>query len=95
MNANVNNQLSTKNECSKTKPVNEPYEVWRNEASGWEWRVLKKYQSPAKEATNPYSRWMCAVKSPMTYPRYDMGDVYVREELTNAVKVNNPVVDKW
>lgn len=60
------------------RKVNEPYEVWRN-GQGWEWRVLKKYQTPEKEAENPYARWMVAVKSPHTFGGYDMGDTYIRD----------------
>lgn len=80
--------------------VNEPYEVWRN-AHGWEWRVLKKYQTPEKEATNPYARWMCAVKSPHTFGSYDMGDTYIRDildlggELVATSHSPFPEVEKW
>ena len=86
-----------KNECGKTRKVNEPYEVNRNERAGWEWRVLKKWQAPDKEAGNPYARWFCAVKSPMTGGGYDMGDVYVNEVLSNGRKVNIDVMilEKW
>jgi hypothetical protein len=86
-----------KNECGKTRKVNEPYEVYRNEAAGWEWRVLKKWQAPDKETNNPYARWFCAVKSPMTGSGYDMGDVYVSEVIGNGRKVNTDVVilERW
>ena len=43
-----------KNECGKTRPKDQPYEVWQNPAAGWTWRVLKKYQNPEKEADNEY-----------------------------------------
>ena len=78
---------TTKNECGKTRKVNEPYEIWKNEDAGWEWRVLKKYQTPEKEAGNQYARWHCAVKSPFTFGSYDQGDTYVQEIKANAVKV--------
>ena len=61
----------------KTRDVNQPYEVYVNRMAGWEWRVLKKYQAEEHEKTNPYARWMCAVKSPMTYGSYDLGDTYI------------------
>ncbi len=94
-----------KNLCGKTRKVNEPYEVWRN-GSGWEWRILKKYIGPDKEPGNPlatpktadpYARWFCAVKSPMTGVSYDLGDVYVLEIIRNAVKVDvSPdTLEKW
>jgi hypothetical protein len=60
--------------------------VWKNN-SGWEWRVLKKYQTPEKEKGNVYARWFCAVKSPLTQGTYDMGDTYVRDVKDNAFKV--------
>lgn len=76
----------SKNLCGKTRPESKPYEVWENKAAGWEWRVLKKYQSPDKEAGNQYARWFCAVKSPFTYGQFELGDVYVREITSQAVK---------
>jgi hypothetical protein len=77
-----------KNECGKARKVDNPYEVWKS--GSWYWLVLKKYQSPEKEAANPYARWFCAVYTPMTYGTYneatnkpegscDMGDTYVRD----------------
>ena len=87
---------AVKNECGKTRKVNEPYEVWRNQ-SGWEWRVLKKNQNPVKEAANPYASWFCAVKSPYTFGSYDMGDTYVSEVKGNAVKVefDPETLERW
>lgn len=85
-----------KNLCGKTRKVNQPYEVWVNNA-GWEWRVLKKWQADDKEVGNPYARWFCAVKSPMTHGSYDLGDVYVSEVKANArqMKILPPVLDQW
>ncbi len=83
-----------KNTCGKTRKVNEPYEVWRS-SSGWECRVLKKYQSPDKEAGNAYARWFCAVKSPMTHGSYDMGDVYVSEIKAQAYLANTGISEQW
>lgn len=74
----------TKNLCAKTRPLNNPYEVWTR--PDWEWRVLKKYQTPENENKNPYARWFCAVKSPMTYGSYDYGDVYVCDIIKYATK---------
>jgi hypothetical protein len=84
-----------KNTQSKTMSVNSPYEVWQSFDGSWTWRILKKWQSPDKEAGNEYARWFCAVKTPMTGNSYDIGDVYVSEIKRNAVKVENPVLDKW
>ena len=70
----------TKNLCGKTRKVDNPYEVWKNVLlPDWEWRVLKKWQSPANEAKNKYARWFCAVKSPMTYGSWEYGDTYVSD----------------
>ena len=64
-----------KNECLKERKTENPYEIWVND-SGWEWRILKKWQV---DDDKPYSRWFCAVKSPFTFGSFDMGDVYVKE----------------
>ena len=63
-----------------------PYEVWKSFDGSWTWNVLKKYQTPEKEALNPYARWFCYVTSPFA-PHGDMGDVYIREIKANAAKV--------
>ena len=73
------------NLCGKTRKVEEPYEIWK--AGDWEWRVLKKYQSPENEKKNSYARWFCAVKSPFTYGSYEYGDVYVHDITSQAKKV--------
>lgn len=73
-----------KNLCNKTVDVETPYEIWETLDGLWEWRVMKKYQKPSKELTNPYARWFCAVKSPHTYDTYDYGDVYVAEILNRV-----------
>ena len=74
-----------KNNCGKSRDVSNPYEIWR--AGDWEWRVLKKYQSPDKEKENKYARWLCAVKSPYTVGGYDIGDTYVSDITSVARKV--------
>lgn len=83
-----------KNQCSRTRDVNNPYLVYRNNEN-WEFRVLKRYQSPENELKNAYARWFCAVKSPMTFGRYDLGDCYIKHVVNNAYLVNNPILDKW
>ena len=74
-----------KNECSKTRDKSDPYEIWTN--GSWTWNVLKKYQKPSLEAKNPYARWFCLVVTPMTGPLGDMGDVYVSDIKSNAVRI--------
>ena len=76
-----------KNPCGKTVSVDEPYEIYKDELSGFEWRVLKKYQMPHKEAENRFARWFCAVKSPMTHGSWEMGDVYARDVKTYGERV--------
>jgi len=73
-----------KNECLKTRPLANPYEIWIN-PQGWEWRVLKKWQVDDEK---PFARWYCAVKSPFTYGQYEYGDVYVSEIKQYATKLN-------
>lgn len=69
-----------KNNCAKTRKVDNPYHIFRNKAlPNWEWRCLKKYQSPDKEKENPYARWLCAVKSPYTYGAWEYGDTYISD----------------
>ena len=76
-----------KNECAKTRPKDNPYEVWQSPDGSWTWAVLKKYQTPDKEASNPYARYFCFVTSPFC-PFGELGDVYVNEIKSQAVKVS-------
>jgi len=83
--------MKEKNLCGKTRKIDEPYEVWQGRTGygydGWEWRVLKKWQSPSKETTNQYARWFCAVKSPFTFGDFEYGDVYVCDIIDYADRV--------
>ena len=72
------------NTQGKTVTRDRAYEVWR--AGNWTWYVLKKYQSPENEAKNPYARWFCDVVTPIC-PDGEMGDVYVREIKSSAVRI--------
>lgn len=65
------------NPCAKKVTPENAYEVWQSFDGAWTYFVLKKYQSPEKEAQNPYARWYCMVTSPATTERGDWGDVYV------------------
>ncbi len=62
-----------KNLCLKERKPGDPYEVWANV-----WHVLKKWQVNDDE---PYARWFCLV------PEGEMGDVYVQEIKSSAVKL--------
>ncbi len=75
----------SKNLCGKTRPIDQPYEVWRR--GDWEWRVLKKYQSPEAEEKNPFARWFCGVRSPFTYGEFEFVDVYIKDIKNHAEMV--------
>ena len=47
-----------------------------------EWRVLKKYQAPDKEAQNEHAVWFVAAQSEATFGGWDYGDTYVKD-ITN------------
>ncbi len=76
-----------KNLCGKRRDVENPYEVWISHDGTWEYRVLKKYQSPEKEAQNPFARWHCAVKSPYTHGSWEYGDTYVKDVKNGTARV--------
>lgn len=69
------------NLCNKTRPVDEPYEVWVH--GGWTWRVLRKYQA---DDAKPYARWFCHVTSPYV-PEGELGDVYAADVMRTACQV--------
>jgi alpha-tubulin suppressor-like RCC1 family protein len=75
-----------KNPMGKMRPVNRPYEIWEAEGRDgkWEWRVLKAWQT---DPYKPNARWFCAVKSPMTFGSFDMGDVYAADVIKYAHRV--------
>ncbi len=73
-----------KNLCNKTRPKSNPYEVWQ--ADNWTWNVLKKYQSPEKEAANLYARWFCSVVTPIC-PEGELGDVYCTDIKRRAIRI--------
>ena len=61
-----------------TRDIENPIEVWKG-PENFEWRILRKYESPENEAKNPTATWFCAVKSNITYGDFEYGDVYVSE----------------
>ncbi len=70
--------MNSKNLCAKTRPKENPYEVWESPDGSWKWFILRKYQKPELEAKNIYARWFCFVTSPFV-PDGEYGDTYVRE----------------
>jgi hypothetical protein len=71
-----------KNLCAKTRDKNDPYEIWQR--GDWEWRILKKLQA---DDSKPYARAFCAVKSNFTYGEFELGDVYIADYKSVAVRV--------
>jgi hypothetical protein len=78
----------SKNLHGKTREVSNPYLIITE--GDWEWRVLKRYQSPDAERANPYARWFVAVKSPMTYGSWEMGDSYISQIPTAVAGMDFP-----
>tara|TARA_R110002167_G_scaffold281166_1_gene486598 strand:+ start:336 stop:611 length:276 start_codon:yes stop_codon:yes gene_type:complete len=70
-----------KNLLGKSRKQDNPYAVFKGEGpfGETEMLLLKTYQIPTKERENVYARWFVAVKTPMTYGSYDMGDSYIKE----------------
>ena len=85
--------MATKNLQGKTVTRENAYEVWQTLDGSWTWYVLKKYQSPEKEAENPYARWFCDVTSPFVGERGELGDVYVRDIVGHAVKIHERPIE--
>ena len=75
-----------KNECLKTRPRENPYEVWKSPDGQWTWNILKKYQV---DDNKPYARWFCYVTSPICPPPNggEYGDTYVKDIKSQGRKV--------
>ena len=71
-----------KNTMLKTRPVDNPYEIWV--CGRWEWRVLKKWQA---DDNKPNARWYCFVTSPLC-TQGEYGDCYVKDIKKYAGKLN-------
>jgi hypothetical protein len=84
---------ATKNLMGKTRKVNDPYAIWVRD--GWEWRVLKHYQAPQKEADNQYARCFCAVKGSGTFDGFDLGDTYIRDYESVAYPLTETEMVEW
>ena len=79
-------KMAIKNECAKTRKLEDPYEIWKcrmdmgfGDVIDIEYRILKKYQTPKKEAENPLARWYTAAKSEATFGSWEYGDMYARD----------------
>jgi hypothetical protein len=74
----------------KKAPMEKPHAIFEgyDTHAGWEWRILKTYQKPAKEQENQYARWMVAATSPFMHGGgYEQGDTYVRDIVCSALLV--------
>ena len=65
------------NPFAKSRPVNQPYAIYR--AGDMTWHVCKTYKTPANERGDMYARWFVWAKSPMTYGSFEGGDTYASE----------------
>jgi hypothetical protein len=76
-----------KNLQGKTVKRENAYEVWQSRDGSWTWYCLKKYQNPETEAKNQYARWFCDVVSPFVGEGGELGDVYVSEIKSSAIRI--------
>ena len=84
-----------KNLCGKTRDVNNPYEIWKGSCfpmGDIEYRVLKKYQKPSLEKSNPYARWFVACKSEATFGTWEYADTYIKDITSFCTKVEPSIV---
>lgn len=65
--------LSTKNDCGKTRPKENPYETW--DMGFCLYHVLKKQKSPAGEAKDKFARWTVYAEGEFC----EVGDMYAAE----------------
>jgi hypothetical protein len=63
------------NPFAKTRPVNQPYAIYR--AGDMIWHVCKTYKQVKNE--DAYARWFVWASSPMTYGDFEGGDTYALE----------------
>jgi len=68
--------VASKNLMGKTRTKENAYSVVT--VGDWKWYILKHYQSPEKEATNPHARVFCWVESPYCGGG-EFGDTYLKD----------------
>lgn len=79
------------NPCARTVKPEQAYEVYQTLDGAFTYFVLRKYQTPSKEAHNPYARWYCMVVSPAC-PKGEYGDAYRSKVLDGTRLIANPLV---
>lgn len=67
------------NPYGKTRKQDNPYSIYEDKRTGWTWKILKLNQAPENAKKNPYASAFCAVSSPDTYGRADLGDTYLND----------------
>ena len=89
----------SKNKFGKSVDVANAYATYRfdhpiNKGMYFEWKILKTYQIKKNEDNNQYARWYTACKSPMTYDRWEYGDVYIKDIMEVNAKLID-ATDEW
>lgn len=80
MNNETTKKKRAKNSWAKERPFDNPYVIITHpNFPGWEWRILKAYQTAKNEAANPYARWLMQTKGVGTFGHYSYGDGYISE----------------
>jgi len=86
--------MSKSNPCSKTRKLDNPYEVWKCKMQlgldvlTIEYRVLKKYKNPENEAKDPSARWFTAAKSDATFGNWEYGDMYAKDIISSGRRID-------
>ena len=86
--------MSKSNPCSKTRKLDNPYEVWKcrmqlgSDILTIEYRILKKYKNPENEAKDPYAMWHTAAKSEATFGNWEYGDMYAKDIISTGHRVD-------
>lgn len=66
------------NTMAKTRPADQPYEVWTD--GSWTWKVLKFYKTRENTLSDQYGRVFCEVDGFYN----ELGDVYYAEIRSQA-----------
>ena len=80
----------TKNLMGKTRKIDNAYATFKGMGvfGETEVRLLKTYQTPAKESENVHARWLVAIKTDMTYGQFEYGDSYTNEAVRGLTLVD-------
>jgi hypothetical protein len=89
----ANQKQQGKNPCGRQVTVHNAYEVWQTDDGQFTTFVLKKYQTPEREAQNPWAKWFVATTN--LNGGLDYGDSYAAEVKRDAHKLDtNPLTGK-